>query len=153
MPIYLAEFGIQSKPDPYYGVSGARQAEYRAIAERIAYNNGRVRAFSQYCLRDDLPRKGRPYIRYGGFESGLRHSWGRKKKAYNGFMLPLVADRTSRRRVSLWGLVRPAHGRTGVTVQYRNKHGHRWRTLKGDRTDHRGYWRTTTGYRGGRSYR
>jgi hypothetical protein len=151
--IYLTEFGIQSKPDPYYGVSETRQAAYRAISEKIAYDNPRVRAFSQYLLRDDLPRKGRPYVKYGGFESGLRHSDGRRKKAYGGFALPLVAHRASRRRVRLWGLVRPAHGRTRVTIEYRNAHGHRWRRLKRDGTDHRGYWRTTTRYRGGRSYR
>ena len=34
MPIYLTEFGIQSKPDPFVGVSLARQAEYLSISER-----------------------------------------------------------------------------------------------------------------------
>jgi hypothetical protein len=152
MGIYLTEFGIQSKPDPVYGVSETRQNEYRAISERIAYANPRVRACSQYLMRDDLPREGRPYLRYGGLESGLRHSGGRSKKAYKGFALPLVADRSSPRRVTLWGLVRPAHGRTRVMVRYRNRGQKRWHRLKRDRTDSRGYWRTKTGYRSGRSY-
>ena len=34
--MYLTEFGIQSRPDPYVGVSETKQAEYRSIAERIA---------------------------------------------------------------------------------------------------------------------
>ena len=36
LPVWLTEFGIQSVPDPAFGVSFLRQAEYRAISERIA---------------------------------------------------------------------------------------------------------------------
>ena len=149
--LYLTEFGVQSEPDPFSGVSEARQAEYRSIGELMAYRNPRVRAFSQYLLRDDLPRAGRAYLRYGGFESGLRHSGGQAKWAYDGFRLPLVAERGSRTR--LWGLVRPADGATSVRIEYRNRGSSEWRTLKRDRTDSRGYWATTTSYRSGRSYR
>jgi hypothetical protein len=151
--LYLTEFGVQSEPDPYAGVSDARQAEYRSIAERIAYRNPRVRAFSQYLMRDDLPRPGSRYERYSGFESGLRHSGGGVKPVYDGFRLPLVATRSSRHRVSLWGLVRPARGRTTVRIEYRNRGASRWHTLKHDRTDARGYWSTRTSYRAGRTYR
>jgi len=149
MPIYLTEFGIQSKPDPHYGVGQMRQEEYRAIGERIAWRRGRVRAISQYLMRDDLPRKGSN--RYGGFESGLRFANGRKKLAYRGFRLPLVARRAGR-RVRLWGHVRPHDGRERVVIEYRNRRG-RWRRLKRDRTGRRGYWTTTTRYRRGRTYR
>jgi hypothetical protein len=149
-PVYLTEFGIQSKPDPHYGVSQTRQAEYRAIGEKIAWNTGRVRAISQYLMRDDLPRRGRD--RFGGFESGLRRSNGRKKLAYRGFRLPMVARRTGRRRVRLWGHVRPHDGRERVEIQYRTRHG-RWRHLKHDRTGRRGYWATSTRYRPRRAYR
>ena len=149
--VYLTEFGVQSRPDPYAGVSEARQAEYRSIGERIAYRNRRVRAFSQYLMRDDLPRPGRPYLRYSGFESGLRHSDGESKVAYDGFRLPLVAERG--RRTHLWGLVRPADGATSVRIEYRNRDSSKWRSLKRDRTNSRGYWSTTTAYRSGRVYR
>ena len=149
--LYLTEFGVQSEPDPFSGVSEARQAEYRSIGELMAYRNPRVRAFSQYLLRDDLPRAGRAYLRYGGFESGLRHSGGQAKWAYDGFRLPLVAERGSRTR--LWGLVRLADGATSVRIEYRNRGSSKWRPLKRDRTDSRGYWATTTSYRPGRSYR
>ena len=37
LPVYLTEFGIQSTPDPHYGVSQTRQAEYRSIGEKIAW--------------------------------------------------------------------------------------------------------------------
>src|SRR2546428_476369 len=53
LPIYLTEFGVQSRPNRFLGVPVAKQAEYDAIAERIAWNNRRVAAFSQYLLRDD----------------------------------------------------------------------------------------------------
>ena len=148
-PIYLTEFGIQSRPDPIYGVSQSRQAEYRAIGEKIAWNNGRVAAISQYLMRDDLPRRGSD--RYGGFESGLRRSDGRKKVAYGAFRLPMVA-RPSGRRVRLWGLVRPHSGRERVELQYRNRGG-KWRRLKAVGTGGRGYWSTSTGFRRGRKYR
>ena len=56
MGVYLTEFGIQSFPDRLLGVSLARQAEFIAISEHIAYRNRRVRSFSQYLWRDDEPR-------------------------------------------------------------------------------------------------
>ena len=152
--IYLTEFGVQSRPDPFNGVSYTRQAEDRSIGERIAYRNRRVRAFSQYLLRDDLPREGVGRTeRFGGFESGLRASGGRKKLAYRGFRLPITATRAGRRGVRLWGLVRQAGHRTRVQVEYRTRHGRRWHRLKRDRTNGRGYWSTTTRYHAGRRYR
>ena len=155
LPIWLTEFGIQSRPDRVWGVGETAQAEYRAISERIAWNNRRVSAFSQYLMRDDHPIAGASSLmeRYGGFESGLRHSWGRAKRAYSGFRMPLVALRLGHRRVRLWGLVRPAHGRTRVSIDYRNRGSKRWHLLKRDRTGRRGAWTTTTRYRRGRSYR
>ena len=125
--IYLTEFGIQSKPDPIAGVGLRRQAEYLAISERIAYANPRVAAFSQYLMRDDQPRKGSRIERYSGFETGLRTSRGRKKPAYDGFMLPLAVKQYGDSDV-LWGRVRPATGPTEVTIQHKIGKG-RWKRL------------------------
>ena len=149
LPVYLTEFGIQSRPDPVYGVSQTRQEEYRAIGERIAWSAGRVRAISQYLMRDDRPRRGSN--RYGGFESGLRFADGRKKLSYRGFRLPLVA-RHAGRRVRLWGHVRPHDGRERVVIEYRRRGGG-WRRLKARTTGGRGYFATSTRYARGRSYR
>jgi hypothetical protein len=151
--LYLTEFGVQSHPDRLSGVALSRQAEYRSIAERIAYRNPRVRAFSQYQMRDDLPRPGSRLMRYSGFESGLRRSGGRAKPAYRGFRLPLVARRTSRRGVRLWGLVRPARTRTRVSVDVRDRRTRGWRELRTVRTNRRGYWRAAVRHRRGRTYR
>jgi hypothetical protein len=152
MPIYLTEFGIQSYPDKLSGVSQTQQAEYRSISERMATHNARVYGFSQYLMRDDQPRAGGGFARYGGFESGLRLADGRKKLAYEGFRLPLVAVR-GHTRTTLWGLVRPARGRTKVSIDYRNRGSSTWRYLKRDSTGSTGYWTTTTSRRSGRDYR
>ena len=99
--IYLTEFGIQSKPDPIAGVSFTRQAEYLAISERIAYANPRVAAFSQYLMRDDKPRKGsRPSATRASRPACARDK-GKKKPAYNGFILPLAATRYGSQRRAL----------------------------------------------------
>lgn len=153
LPIWLTEFGIQSYPDTIFGVPETKQAEWRSIAEHMAYKNRRVVAFSQYLMRDDDARQGVPHWqRYSGFQTGLRGADGHRKKAYDAFRLPLVAVRHGG-HVTLWGLVRPATGRTRVTIQYRSRHGHRWHSLKHKRTDHRGAWHTVTALRRGRRYR
>jgi hypothetical protein len=126
--IHLTEFGIQSWPDKISGVRPSRQAEYIAMSEKIAYANPRVKAFSQYLLRDDQPR-GRGTSRYSGFESGLRTSKGKKKPAYNGFILPLVATRYGSNDV-LWGRVRPATAATQIVIEHK-RGDRRWKRLTG----------------------
>ena len=156
MPIYLTEFGIQSTPDPVVGVSEARQAEYLAISERIAYRNRRVASFSQYLMRDSDPTPGVPAVmRYGGFESGLRHSDGEPKLAYEEFRLPLVARIAGPRRdrATLWGLVRPARAATTVTIDRRPRGARRWHVVKRVQTGTLGYWSAATRHRGGQRYR
>jgi hypothetical protein len=152
MPIYLTEFGIQSQPDPFIGVSYQRQAEYRSIAEWYAWKNRRVAGFSQYLMRDDNPRPGSRYVRYSGFESGLRGSSGKAKLAYAGFRLPLVADARGK-RVYFWGYVRPKAARTRVLVQVRKRGSRSFHNLKHVTTNARGYWRSVTSLRRGAQYR
>lgn len=152
LPIWLTEFGIQSEPDPFLGVSETAQAEFRAISERIAWRNPRVRAFSQYLMRDDRPVATASGTTYPGFESGLRGHDGDRKRAYDAFRTPLVATRGAR-RTTLWGLVRPAAGRTSVLIDVRARGSERWHFLKRDRTDARGAWTTTTRKVGSRRYR
>jgi hypothetical protein len=147
MPLYLTEFGIQSVPDPIYGVSQRKQAEYQAISERIAWENPRVKWFSQYLLRDSIPlKKGPKFARYPGFESGLRFHNGKRKLAWKSFPVPLSAQKRGS-RVSLWGYARGATGRTRVAIYVRGK---RYRNI---RTDSRGYFRKTVPYVAKRSYR
>jgi hypothetical protein len=152
LPIHLTEFGIQSSPDVIAGVSLAKQADYRSISERLAYQNPRIVAFSQYLLRDDPPNPNATSAadRYPGFESGLRTNAGKAKPALTSFRLPLAAFRQGS-RVSLWGLVRLAKARTQVTIEFRS--GSTWKKLSTLTTDARGYFSKTTSFRSGRRYR
>jgi hypothetical protein len=151
--LWLTEFGVQSYPDPYVGVSQSVQAEWRSIGEWLAWRQGRVKAFSQYLMRDDLPRKGGGHARYSGFESGLRRSGGTRKLAYSAFRLALVADHHSRRSVTLWGHVRPATRRVWAIVQYRDHGRGRFHRLMSRHTDGHGSFTAHTRYRRGRQYR
>ena len=47
LPVYLTEFGVQSYPNHELGVPLPQQAEFDAVAEKIAWSNPRVVAFSQ----------------------------------------------------------------------------------------------------------
>jgi hypothetical protein len=153
LPIYLTEFGIESTPDPIRGVSLARQSDYRSTSERMAYDNKRVVAFSQYLLRDDLPVLNVPsFERYSGFQSGLFTAAGKHKPSFDGFRLPLSVRRSGSKKVSFWGLVRPAGGATTATIEIRGKSGS-WRQLTTVQTDARGYFKKSGSFVDGRTWR
>lgn len=147
LPIHLTEFGIQSTPDKQQGVSLAKQVQYRAISERIAWSNPRVASFSQYLLTDSAPT-GRN--QFGGFESGLRFADGKAKPSLRAFRLPLAAKRIGR-KVSIWGLVRPATGVTTATVTFADR-GRSFRRLRTVRTNSRGYFTFRANWRSGRRW-
>jgi len=150
LPIWLTEFGVQSKPNRFLGVSVAQQAEFDAIAEQIAWSNPRVVAFSQYLLRDD-PVGGAPgaSVHGGtvGFQTGLEYVNGKPKPLYASWPVPLTATK-SHGGFSLWGYVRNATGPTTVTVLVRLKGSHSYRTLKTVTTNSLGYWTLGTSARG-----
>lgn len=150
LPIYLTEFGVQSKPNKYLGVSVARQVEYDAIAERIAWSNPRVLAFSQYLLKDD-PLGGKPGSSVNGgtigFQTGLEYLSGAPKPLYYAWPLPLVVSKVGH-GYSLWGLVRPTTGATKVTVLVQPKGSRKFRTLKTVTTNSLGYWSLSSSTRG-----
>ncbi len=157
LPIYETEFGVQSKPDPYSGVSLQQQAEYLAIAEYIAYRSARIHSFSQYLMRDDPPDLS-PTTPYGGFETGLRLADGTLKPSYYEFPLPLVVKRAKGAEVQIWGhgrlfakLGSPA-GLAPVRIRLRDP-GKKPRDLKTVDLDSHGYFTTTGLYRQGRQWR
>ncbi len=148
--IYLTEFGIQSHPDRVSGVSRARQPAYYAISEHIAYVNPRVALFSQYLMADDVPReKG---YRFGGFESGLRRSNGRRKPAYRAFANPLAVENYGRTDV-LWGLIRPQSSETEVTIEIKRRPGRDWAVLDRLTTTSTGVFGLDARHRDGQRYR
>ncbi|HEV3321629.1 MAG TPA: hypothetical protein VG147_05490 [Solirubrobacteraceae bacterium] len=142
IPIYLTEFGVQSVPNRYEGVSLAKQAEYDALAEYIAWKNPRVAAFSQYLLHDD-PTGGPPGsgVHGGtvGFQTGLESLGGTPKPLYYAWPIPLVVSRAGR-GFSLWGLVRPATGATKVTILVKKRGAKKYSVLKTATTESLGYW-------------
>ena len=153
LPIYLTEFGIESTPDPIRGVSLQKQADYRSISERIAFDNPRVVAFSQFLLRDELPVQGVPAIqRYQGFQTGLFTAAGKAKPSYDGFRLPLAVKRSGSKKVSFWGLVRPATGAATATIEMHGKTGG-WRELTTVQTNSRGYFSKGGAFVSGREWR
>jgi hypothetical protein len=150
LPIYLTEFGVQSFPNHELGVSVSKQAEYDAIAEKIAWGNSRVAAFSQYLLKDD-PLGGAPGAGVSGgtvgFQTGLEYVTGKPKPLYYSWSLPLVVSK-ARHGYSLWGLVRPAGKATRVTVLVRKKGSSAYRKLRTVSTDGRGYWALSSSVKG-----
>jgi hypothetical protein len=146
LPIYLTEFGVQSKPNRYLGVSVGEQAEWDALSEYIAYRDPRVAAFSQYLLRDD-PVGGAPGagVHGGtvGFQTGLEYVNGRPKPLYSAWPIPLVVSRHGR-GFSLWGLVRPTTAATKVTILVKAKGARKYKVLKTQGTNSQGYWSFTS---------
>jgi hypothetical protein len=139
--IYLTEFGVQSLPNQL-GVSLAKQAEFDAISERIAWLNPRVAAFSQYLLKDDPKGGGAGSSVHGGtvgFQTGLETAAGKAKPLYKAWPIPLTVSKHGH-GFSLWGLVRPAQGATKVTVLVRSKSSSKYQVLKTVTTESRGYW-------------
>jgi hypothetical protein len=137
LPIYLTEFGFNTKPSQI-GVSRAQQAQFDAVSEHIAWENPDVAAFSQYQLQDD-PVPASRHKGFTGFQTGLESALGAPKPLFYSFPVPLTVTRVGR-GYSLWGLVRPADGSTELTVLVRAPAGKRYRTLRTVRTNSLGYW-------------
>ena len=88
MPIYLTEYGVQSKPNRF-GVSLAEAGRIRRdLRTRSPTANPRVAAFSQYLLRDDPRRRrdGREIARPAWSTS----NGGQPKPLYYGLPVPLT---------------------------------------------------------------
>ena len=150
LPIYLTEFGTQSYPNKQLGVPVAKQAEYNAIAEHIAWSDPRVVAFSQYLLKDDALGGAPGASVHGGtvgFQTGLEYYSGQPKPLYYGWPIPLTVTRDGR-RFALWGLARPTTGATHVTVLVKTRHAKRYRTLATVATNSLGYWTLVSSVRG-----
>lgn len=145
-PLYITEYGIQSKPDPLIGVPLQTQADYLSISEQIAYFDPRVKSYAQYLMVDDPPDRV-PGEKYGGFESGLEFYGGAAKPSYDSFRLPLVVRRSGD-SVSLWGLVRPS--RSATEVEIRVQDGGVRKSLESLKTDGDGIFTLDSDYRQGR---
>ncbi|MDP2711806.1 MAG: hypothetical protein Q8O56_11360 [Solirubrobacteraceae bacterium] len=117
LPIFLTEFGYESNPpDVVNGIPLARQAEFNQLAEFIAYNEPRVKATTQFLLRDAGPLLRSPVTRkayrknsreyWFTYQSGLYTQRGRAKPAAFAYTLPLVVYPAGPGMVGFWGQLR-----------------------------------------------
>jgi len=77
--LWITEYGYQTKPpDPIFGVSYAKQAQYLAQAVSIVRKNPRIDMLIWFLLRDDRRIA-------AGWQSGLIAASGKKKPAFATF--------------------------------------------------------------------
>jgi hypothetical protein len=132
MPIWITEFGFQSRPPDPYATPIKKIPGFMAWSEYLAFKNSRVSSFSQYPLVDDAGR-------VEGFQSGLRFHSGKKKPGvFAAFQRPIYA-RKSGSRVVLFGGVRAATGGT-VELQTRTSTKAKWKSLGTATLNSRGYF-------------
>ena len=144
--LWLDEYGYQTNPpDPFLGVSPARQDSWLQEAAYLTWRNPRVKLLTQYVWQDEPAAAGSAY---SGWQSGLRYANGRAKPALAHFPVPFFLDAS---RSLLWGQVRPG-GAHPVLVQRRTRGGS-WTTVARVGTDSRGYWSRRMRLVRGASYR
>ncbi|MEA2443814.1 MAG: hypothetical protein QOJ12_1106 [Thermoleophilales bacterium] len=132
MPVWITEFGFQSRPPDPYATPLAKIPGFMGWSEWIAFKNPRVVSYSQYPLVDDPGSR-------SGFQSGLRFHNGKKKPGvFDAFARPLYA-RKSGSRVELFGGVRAASGGS-VQLQTRTSKKGKWTSLGNAALNSRGYF-------------
>jgi hypothetical protein len=119
-PVYLTEFGFQTRPPDAFGVSLRRQAEFLNYSDYVAFRNPRVASVAQYELQDE------PHAAV--FNTGLAFADGRPKPSLVAYAMPIYVVRVGS-AVRVFGLVRAARG-AGATVAIQNRLGRRGATFR-----------------------
>ena len=133
MPVWITEFGFQSRPPDRYATPLRKIPGFMAQSERIAYGNSRVASFSQYPLVDDRGR--------GGFQSGLRFANGKAKpRVYKAFQHTIYVRRLSGSRVEVFGIERAADSGNVTIERKRGKKG-KWARVATVAVNEAGYFR------------
>lgn len=144
--LWLDEYGYQTRPpDPFLGVTLARQDAWLQEADYRAWRDRRVKLITQYVWVDEPATASSGY---SGWQSGLYFANGRPKPALAHFPVPFFLDAA---RGVLWGQVRP--GGAHVVLVQRRRPGGSWSTLARVTTDARGYWARRLRLVRGASYR
>jgi hypothetical protein len=146
-PIYYTEFGYQTDPpDPFAGISLARQSRWLQDAAYVAWQTPRVAALNQFRLSDGKIRGAGP-LAFREFQSGLFFASGKAKPASRTFANPIVA-----RSGLIWGQAR-AGGSHVVTIERRARGAKTFQRVGTVTTDARGYFKAGIRRRPGASYR
>ncbi len=105
LPIWITEFGFQTRPPDPFGARLKRAAGFMDESEWIAFRNPRVAAYSQYTLTDDPPKSsGGRLLRWSSWQAGLRFLDGRAKPhVYDAFELPVFIRSLGRDAVVVFG--------------------------------------------------
>jgi hypothetical protein len=110
LPIYITEYGIQTRPpNRRYGVPVSKQAMWLNQADYLAYRNRSVRSVAQYELYDGAFT--------GVFTTGLIFHNEAPKPSLDAYRLPIWASRSGS-RTSLWFWVRPAGTPQNVFIEH-----------------------------------
>jgi hypothetical protein len=147
-PIWITEFGFQTDPPDPFQASLKRAAGFMDESEWIAFRNPRVASYSQYTLRDDAPRRGSRFVKWSGWQAGLRFRDGRAKPGvYKAFRMPLFVNSRGPNSVEVFGALRPASGGT-ARVESRPPGGS-YRLRGSIRLNRAGYFRRVLRVRNG----
>jgi hypothetical protein len=129
IPVWITEYGYQTKPEAPYGVTRTQQARYLSIVLRRLAADPNVRLFVWYVFRDSrtapwksglLTRGGAEKRAYHTFASLARRIVGDTRRVTPGHMptitvaFPALAAAAPRSTVTVLYTVR-AHGRLVVT--------------------------------------
>jgi Glycosyl hydrolase catalytic core len=79
-PLWITEYGCQTKPDRHYAVSYAQQARYLTQAFAIARKNPRIDMMLWFLVRD----QGQTRV-FDGWQGGLMTRGGARKPAFRAF--------------------------------------------------------------------
>ncbi|MFL5842178.1 MAG: hypothetical protein ACJ77Z_17155 [Thermoleophilaceae bacterium] len=147
LPIYYTEFGYQTDPpDPFAGITLARQSRWLQDAAYVSWRTPRVRALNQFRLSDGRIR-GKGPLAFREFQSGLYFASGKAKPAARTFANPIVV-RPAGRRLLVWGQAR-AGGRHSVMIERRARGGKTFKPIAAAGTDSHGYFQRRVARRPG----
>jgi hypothetical protein len=137
LPIWITEFGYQTKPPDRFATPLGRAPGLMDLSEWIAYRNRRVATYAQYTLRDNP-----------AWQSGLRFASGRAKPGvYEAFRMPLFVRSLGGSAVEVFGGLRSASGGS-ATVQSKPPGG-RYRSRGSIPVNEAGYFRRILRVRNG----
>ena len=133
LPLYITEYGYETKPPDPRGHTAADHARYLGQATYLAWRRPEVRMFAQFLLQDIGPDTSHPpgtAERWSDYQTGLYHHDGRAKPAVvQAFRLPFhvqsVKDAAGLTHTVAFGQVRPRAGPHHVVIERRTGLG-RW---------------------------